>query len=118
MSNDDKVVERVSRKGFDFFPGATKWNGKREMPMYFYMVTLQWSPQPGVVGYGTRLGIMIPRDGSQTGEWYTELLTFLYESLPTYRPNALPGDPPPGFPLSIVVEELKTYREPSEDIPL
>jgi hypothetical protein len=103
--------EKHVYRGHDIFPGANKMLGSNPLPCYFYAVTLQYQQRPGVVGYSFSTGLIVPKEGSQTGEWTLALLNFLGESLPTYNPNAGRNGPAAGTPIMINTWLNETYRE-------
>lgn len=108
MSNN---VECVTRDGHDIFVGANRFTGKDALPGYYFVVTLQFQEQPGVIGYAVRAGMILPKEGSQTGEWTEALLGHLYTTLPTWWEGRPANARPSGFPVMIHIAPSETYRE-------
>lgn len=108
MSNADqtKSIEPVDVDGHTIFVGADRFSNPA--PHFFYLVTLQFQERPGVTGFGTRSGLIIPREGSQTAEWTLALLGHLYKSLPTWWEGR---ETPAGFPVYVHIVPNETYRE-------
>lgn len=117
MSSTDNTqpIQPVEVDGHMILVGANRLNGPNPLPSYYFVITLQFQDRPGVVGYGTRTGLVIPREGAQTGEWTEALLAHLYKSLPTWWEGR---DTPAGFPVSMHVTKNETYHEGPDAVDL